>query len=230
MKIIDTLICSDLHLGTKTSRADLLLKELKQYQFNRLILNGDIFEDLNFTRFNSEQWELLSYFRKLSNPKYNTSVIWVLGNHDYKTLTTASHFLGLDVYEEYAWTFNNKKFLAIHGDQFDRFLINNATISKIALSLFINFQRFPSVSRYIDRLSTKWLRLQDKVKNGALEYAHKKKVDFVFCGHNHVPEMFDSSFNNQTKHITYINTGSWIQNECSYATVGGDGVKLHHIK
>ena len=58
MKIIDTLICSDLHLGTKISRADLLLKELKQYQFNRLILNGDIFEDLNFTRFNSEQWEL----------------------------------------------------------------------------------------------------------------------------------------------------------------------------
>ena len=32
MKIIDTLICSDLHLGTKISRADLLLKELKQYQ------------------------------------------------------------------------------------------------------------------------------------------------------------------------------------------------------
>ena len=224
MIITDTIICSDLHLGTNISRAGLLLEELKKYQFNKLILNGDIFEDLNFTRFDSEQWELLSYFRKLSNPKRNTIVIWVLGNHDYKTLTTASHFLGLDVYEEYMWTYNNQKYIAIHGDQFDRFVVSNKTLSKLAIKLFITFQRSHTLSRYIDRLSTKWLRLVDKIQAGALDYAHKKKADFIFCGHSHYPELITD----QTK--TYINTGSWIQKECSYATIGEDGVKLHYIQ
>lgn len=226
MIITDTIICSDLHLGTKISKANLLLTELKKYQFNRLILNGDIFEDLNFTRFNSEQWELLSYFRKLSNPKRNTSVIWILGNHDYKTLTTASHFLGLDVHEEYTWNYDTKKLIAVHGDQFDRFVINNSALSKLAIKLFITFQRSHTLSRYIDRLSTRWLRLIDKVQLGALDYAHKKKADYIFCGHTHYPELIL----NQTKTITYINTGSWIQNECSYATIGEDGVQLHRIK
>ena len=226
---IDTFICSDLHLGTKISRADLLLTELKQYQFNRLILNGDIFEDLNFTRFNGQQWELLSYFRKLSNPKRGTSVIWVLGNHDYKTLTTASHFLGLDVYEEYTWNYDTKKLIATHGDQFDRFVIDNSTISKLAIKLFITFQRSHRLSRYIDRLSTKWLRLANKVQIGALNYARKNKADFIFCGHTHYPELVTDLIY-ESKNITYVNTGSWIQNECSYATVGKEGVRLHHIK
>lgn len=226
--MIDTVIISDLHLGTNISRADTLLKTLNsykvgdKYQFNRLILLGDIFEDLNFNRLNGHQWQLLSFFRKLSNPKHLIPVIWVLGNHDYKTLTTASHFLGIELFEEYIWTYANEKYLAIHGDQFDRFIINNTLLSKLAIKFFISSQRIPRLSRYIDRFSTKWLRLVDRMRIKALDYARKNKVEYVFCGHSHHAELIKGE-------ITYGNTGSWVQIPSSYITIGDKGVELHFV-
>ena len=46
----DTIILSDLHLGSEVSRAGDALRLLKQCCFERLILLGDIFCDLNFGR------------------------------------------------------------------------------------------------------------------------------------------------------------------------------------
>src|SRR5437763_8547420 len=48
MIFADTIIISDLHLGSEVSRAPAALKMLKSASFNRLILLGDIFSDLNF--------------------------------------------------------------------------------------------------------------------------------------------------------------------------------------
>jgi len=73
----NTLILSDLHLGAETSHAREATRVLKQNQFRRLILLGDIFADLNFARLTKEHWKFLGYIRKLSNPKRNVEVIWV---------------------------------------------------------------------------------------------------------------------------------------------------------
>ncbi|MFN4917762.1 MAG: hypothetical protein ACK5HH_09960, partial [Ignavibacteria bacterium] len=43
---VDTLIVSDIHLGSEVSRSKQLLDVIKQFQFKRLILNGDVFDDL----------------------------------------------------------------------------------------------------------------------------------------------------------------------------------------
>ena len=64
---VDTLILSDVHLGTETSRASDCVEMLHQYEFQRLILLGDIFADLNFRRLKKEHWQFMSYIRKLSN-------------------------------------------------------------------------------------------------------------------------------------------------------------------
>ena len=80
--VYDTLILSDLHLGSEVSRAEDATRMLKQNRFRRLILLGDIFSDLNFRRFTKEHWKFLSYIRKLSNPKREVEVVWVEGNHD----------------------------------------------------------------------------------------------------------------------------------------------------
>jgi len=79
----DTVIISDLHLGSEVSRAEAALRMLKETSFRRLILLGDIFCDLNFRRLTKEHWKFLSYIRKLSNPKRNIEVVWVEGNHDH---------------------------------------------------------------------------------------------------------------------------------------------------
>ena len=65
----NTLILSDLHLGAETSHAREATRVLKENHFERLILLGDIFADLNFARLTKEHWKFLGYIRKLSNPK-----------------------------------------------------------------------------------------------------------------------------------------------------------------
>ena len=46
-KHFDTVIISDLHMGSELSRAGDALDLLKSIEFRRLILLGDIFADLN---------------------------------------------------------------------------------------------------------------------------------------------------------------------------------------
>lgn len=70
----DTIILSDLHLGSEVSRARDALRLLERHYFERLILLGDIFCDLNFGRLKKDHWRLLSYIRKLSNP--NAALKW----------------------------------------------------------------------------------------------------------------------------------------------------------
>ena len=167
----DTLILSDLHLGSDLSRAHAATSMLKQSRFRRLILLGDIFSDLNFRRLTKEHWKFLGYIRKLSNPKRDIEVIWVEGNHDQGLTAVMSHLVGVKVYEEYAWEFDGRRHLAVHGHQFDRFLVNNWLLSSLNSFLHLQMQKLDFkgkwFSRLVDRLGTRWLRLSAKVASGA---------------------------------------------------------------
>src|ERR1700757_91163 len=137
MIFADTIILSDLHLGSEVSRAKSALRLLKSASFNRLILLGDIFSDLNFGRLKKEHWQFLSYIRKLSNPKRNVEVVWVEGNHDHGLARVMSHLVGIRVYQQYQWEFAGKRHLAIHGHQFDRFAVNNVILSKLGSRIYL---------------------------------------------------------------------------------------------
>src|SRR6201993_5409657 len=137
MIFADTIILSDLHLGSEVSRASDALRMLKSASFNRLILLGDIFSDLNFGRLKKEHWQFLGYIRKLSNPKRNVEVIWVEGNHDHGLAQVMSHLVCIRVYKQYQWEFAGKRHLAIHGHQFDRFAVNNVILSKLGSRIYL---------------------------------------------------------------------------------------------
>src|SRR5689334_14322978 len=122
----DTVILSDLHLGSDTSRAREALRVLRSLSFRRLVLLGDIFCDLNFGRLKKHHWEFLSYIRKLSNPKRGIEVAWVEGNHDQGLTEVMSHLVGIKVHREYSWHENGVKYLAVHGHQFDRLVLSNS--------------------------------------------------------------------------------------------------------
>src|SRR5262245_51422886 len=112
---VETLILSDLHLGSPLSRASEALELLKASRFRRLILLGDIFCDLDFRRLDRIHWEFLSYIRTLSNPKRRIEVVWVEGNHDHGLSKVMSHLVGVPVYQRYVWEYQGKRHLAIHG-------------------------------------------------------------------------------------------------------------------
>jgi UDP-2,3-diacylglucosamine pyrophosphatase LpxH len=185
---------------------------------------GDIFNDLNFRRLKKEHWQFLSYIRKLSNPKRNVEVVWVEGNHDLGLSDLMSHLVGVPVYQHYAWDYRSRRYLAIHGHQFDRFISRNFLLSRLGEAIFLWIQKLDArkktFSRYLDQLNTRWLRLSDKVEHGALDYAAHQHADVVFCGHTHAP------ISSERNGIRFFNSGSWIGEQCTYITVGEGGVEI----
>src|SRR3984893_9120985 len=161
LHVYNTLILSDLHLGAETSRAREATRVLKENRFQRLILLGDIFADLNFARLTKEHWKCLGYIRKLSNPKRKIEVVWVEGNHDHGLTNIMSHLVGVRVYQDYSWQYLGLRHVAIHGHQFDGFQVSNVKLSKLGTSLSLRLPKMDlkgkPLVRLIDRMNTRWL-------------------------------------------------------------------------
>src|ERR1700675_1142818 len=224
--VYDTLILSDLHLGADMSRARDALRLLQQTRYRRLILNGDIFADLNFARLKKEHWKFLGYIRKLSNPKRNIEVIWVEGNHDHGLTEIMSHLVGVRVYQEYAWEYRGLRHIAIHGHQFDGFVVNNVRFNYLfGTLLYLQLQKWDSkgktLTRFLDRLNTRWLRLSPKVAAGAIAHAQHHRAARIFCGHTH------AALHKHENGIDYFNCGSWIDAHPTHITIGEEGVRIH---
>jgi len=221
----DTLILSDLHLGAEMSRAREALRLLQEKSYRRLILLGDIFADLNFGRLKKEHWKFLGFIRKLSNPKRQVEVVWVEGNHDHGLAQIMSHLVGVRVYQEYGWNYQGLRHIAVHGHQFDDFSVSNVHLSYwFGTLLYLQLQKWDSknktLTRFLDRLNTRWLRLSSKVADGALAHARHHKAQRIFCGHTH------AALHKRGEGADYYNCGAWIDERLTYITVGEDGVQI----
>ena len=224
MIFADTIILSDLHLGSEVSHASQALRMLKKASFNRLILLGDIFSDLNFGRLKKEHWKFLSYIRKLSNPKREIEVVWVEGNHDHGLSQVMSHLVGIRVYGEYVWEFGGVRHLAVHGHQFDRFFTRNGVLSNFLSALHLSIQKFSFGKKrmigFLERFDTAYLRLSEKVASGALAHARSRNALRVFCGHTH------EALSLTRDGVEYYNSGSWTQDNMTYIAVDQQGVRI----
>ncbi len=222
--IADTVLISDVHLGSETSRAREATQFLRSAVFNRLVLLGDIFCDLNFRRLKKEHWQFLSLIRKLSNPKRGVEVVWVEGNHDRGLAQLMSHLVGVQVFQEYAWQYRGVKYRGIHGHQFDRFLVDSALLSAVGEFLYLQIQKVDfedsKIARWLDRLNSRWLRLTPKVSAGALALARARGDDVVFCGHTH------QAFHAKSEGVRYFNTGAWTHEHLTYVAVDDNGARL----
>jgi UDP-2,3-diacylglucosamine pyrophosphatase LpxH len=226
--VYDTLILSDLHLGSECSRARDATRVLRENRFHRLILLGDIFADLNFARLTKDHWKFLGAIRKLSNPKREVEIVWVEGNHDHGLSNLMSHLVGVKVFQEYSWTFDGLRHLAIHGHQFDRFVINNMRVNYLGTLLYLQLQKMDfkgkPIARFIDRLNTRWLRMTEKVASGALHYARLNGADLIFCGHTHV------AMHQEEDGVQYFNVGGWVDSHPTYLTIDYEGVQIHEYR
>src|SRR5262245_11064688 len=75
-----TLIVSDVHLGSRHCNAELLMDILAKERFDRLVLNGDTINNVNFKKLTASHWALLNQFRRLGKER---ELILVRGNHDH---------------------------------------------------------------------------------------------------------------------------------------------------
>jgi UDP-2,3-diacylglucosamine pyrophosphatase LpxH len=150
---VDTLIASDWHLGSKICEAKTIIVMLSHFKYERLILNGDIFDDLDLSGMRRSHFDILKCISGAT--KSGCEVIWVSGNRDKKIACLSAAFAGAQIREEYLWRYRGKKYLAIHGDQFEKH----------------RPRAFPEATR--------------EIADGALAYANRRNVDFIICGHAH---------------------------------------------
>lgn len=217
-----TLIISDLHLGSRVSRSREVVEVLKSYEFRKLILLGDIFDDLNFNNLSEADWKFLSLVGKISK---NSKVRWVEGNHDFGITKIFGTMLGAKVDKVYKWRYGGKKYVAIHGHQFDNFWVNNVVLSFIADKIyrFVQLIDFSDkrISHYLKRSSKGWLRLSEKVTKRAILYAKILNIDYIFCGHTHKAMEKHKGF------VHYYNSGCWTDVPSTYITIDKEVIKIH---
>jgi UDP-2,3-diacylglucosamine pyrophosphatase LpxH len=239
--IYQAIVVSDLHLGTKDSKAEEFIEFLDKYPTNLLILNGDIVDGwaLNRgTKWKKQHTKVISKLLQLSN---TTQIIWIRGNHDEFIQDFIGTHLGrIEIKEDYRLTierwvegdiFRNESYYIFHGDVVDVFITKYKWLSKIGA---IGYDFALTLNRWYNRYR-KWRNLpyqsiSQKIKGGvkaatnyindfettALSMATKKGCNGVMCGHIHQPEdrMIDGK--------RYINSGDWIEN-MSAILIGKDG-------
>lgn len=218
------IIASDLHLGTKDSKAEEFIEFLETHPTDLLILNGDIVDGwaLNRgTKWKKQHTKVISKLLQLSN---KTRIIWIRGNHDeFIQEFIGTHLGAIEIREDYKLDINNtmESYYIFHGDVIDVFITKYKWLSKIGaigydFALWLN--RVYNTYRRWRKLP--YQSISQKIKGGvkaatnyindfettALSMASKKGCDGVICGHIHQPE--DRMINGKR----YLNSGDWIEN------------------
>ncbi len=221
----DCLVISDLHLGSDVCQAK-LLEEFLEWAVDHtreLVINGDIFDDLNFKRLTKRHFSCLKVIRRNSD-RDDVRLIWIRGNHDGPA-EVVSHIVGVDFLDEYIYENDQIRLLIFHGDQFDHFITQYKWITSAACKLFYGIQKwFPHrTSRWIRRVSKRFQRNSQLVQRTAIEYAQSKDCHYVTCGHTHLP------LTAEVDGYHYFNTGTWTDHPpCPFLAVRGGSVVLDH--
>jgi len=221
--VFETVIISDLHLGSKVCRAEELLLFLETVRFKRLIINGDVFDSINMKRLNRHHWKVLSILRLLTDHENGIDVIWLRGNHDgYADLI--SQLLGIQFYVEYELEWNSQKVLVFHGDIFDKFVSEYPLLTDFAdglyrMSVYLN-PTTKRIGRWLKRNSKTFLRNTEKVREGAISFANHRHAGTVICGHTHHVE--DAI----VEGIRYLNPGSWTDSPTHFVGITEDQIRV----
>ena len=222
---IDTLILSDLHLGSPIGKPALVRSLLTHHRFKRLILLGDIFDyHANYHKLDDEHMDLVALLRSFREMR-DREIIWIRGNHDHNRDGELSRFIGANILEEYAWKHDGKEYLAIHGDQFDSFVHNQSNFNAWAHVFFLGLQRLDKKGRHIvkiiDYANASIRRLSSKIARGAIRHALRHGADYVFCGHTHIAKKLVHESNGTVIH--YYNTGCWTHTPSTFAVIDDRG-------
>jgi UDP-2,3-diacylglucosamine pyrophosphatase LpxH len=217
----DAVIISDLHLGSGVCQAKAVVDFLedihhRRTRTKRLILNGDVFDSIDFRRLKKSHWKVLSLLRKLAD---EMEVTWVCGNHD-GTADIVSHLLGLEVVDEIVVPSGDKRVLFLHGHQFDQFIERHPFATRFADNLYRFMQKIDRSHRFAKmakRRSKTFLRSTEKIRAGAVNRAKELGADVVCCGHTHLAVAFPED------PLPYFNSGCWTETPCHFLTLA-DGV------
>ncbi len=219
-----TMVVSDLHLGSPNSQA-LQFSRFLDSDFDRLILNGDTINNLNFKKFKAKHWNIISSLREIAKKR---ELILIRGNHDgsptedslFGSIDVLATILDVEIQEEYSLEVGDRRYLVLHGDCFDPTL-NWPILTDTADWCYHAAQK-------VNKKAAKWLKRRVKKMGGAIEFVKRRSVQYVkdlgyqgvITGHTH---FCDDEWINE---VHYLNTGCWTDSTCTYIAVKEKQIRL----
>ena len=214
---------SDVHLGTRGCKAEMLLDFLKHTESDHLYLVGDIVDGWRLRKawywpqaHNDVVQKILRKARK------GVQVYYIPGNHDEAARDYVGlQFGGVHVQNEAIHTTaDGRKLLVIHGDQFDAvvkyarwlaFVGDSAYVVLLQMNTVLNWVRrklgftYWSLSAYLKHKTKKAVEFIGEYETALTDEARRRKVDGIVCGHIHTAEMRDMNG------VLYVNDGDWVE-------------------
>ena len=228
-----TLWISDIHLGTRDSKAQELLAFLKSATYDKLYVVGDFIDVWQLKRTRRWQQEHNDVVQKLlRRARKGTPIIYIPGNHD----DFVAHYMGIygnitiaenDIHT----TADGRRLLVMHGHEFDAVTMNARWLSvlgDIGYSLLLRLNavinlgrrlfRLPhwSLSAYIKRCVKNAVNFISHFEDAVTKYAERHNVHGIICGHIHTPAI------REIRGTQYYNTGDWVET-CSALAERHDG-------
>jgi UDP-2,3-diacylglucosamine pyrophosphatase LpxH len=228
------LFLSDVHLGSKAAQADFLLDFLRVHDASQIYLVGDIVDGWRLKRawhwpqsHNDVVQKLLRKARK------GTKIHYIAGNHDeFLRGFQGTHFGGIEVLDSVVHeAANGRKYLVIHGDQFD-VIVNhyriiaylgdwaydaairiNSVMNGIRRWLGLPYWSFSSWAKYRVKKAVNFI---SRFQTIVAEEARRIDADGVICGHIHHATI------EKLGGIEYMNTGDWVES-CTALAEHHDG-------
>jgi UDP-2,3-diacylglucosamine pyrophosphatase LpxH len=204
------LIVSDIHLGDKDCKAEILLKVLKQNKAKTIIIAGDLFDHHNLHRLNKAHWKVLSKLRKLSK---KCKIIYLIGNHCFLKAEFMSILLGFNCKDEHIIELKDSKVLVVHGDIFDIYFTKYKWITNLIVKVYYLIRHYTPFADDFFRLfkhhTNDFVEKSSDIKQNALNYINMNGYDKIICGHTHLPEYSEK----------YINTGSFCEKNASFILI-----------
>jgi UDP-2,3-diacylglucosamine pyrophosphatase LpxH len=217
-----TVWISDVHLGTRGSQANELLRFLKAVDFEKLYIVGDFIDVWQLRR--SKRWpqdhndvvqKLLRKARK------GCPVIYIPGNHD----DFCSKYLGTYgnvsiVKQDVHTTADGRRLVVMHGHEFDCVTLHAEWLSRIgdvgytfllSINGWLNWCRRLlgrpnwSLSAYIKARVKNAVNFIGNFEKSVSHYAELHSCEGIVCGHIHTPSI------RRMQETDYYNTGDWVE-------------------
>ncbi|NBP04217.1 MAG: UDP-2,3-diacylglucosamine diphosphatase [Proteobacteria bacterium] len=235
--VYKSIFISDVHLGSKGCKADILVNFLKNNTAEQLYLIGDIIDGWKIQQ-NKWAWKQSHtnvVRRVLGHAKQGTEVFYIAGNHDEflrPMIPYGISFGRIHILNQTSHTgIDGKKYLVVHGDLFDGIARLTPWISflgdkayDILLALNTNFNRirhrfgfgYWSLSQFLKQRVKRAVDFVFHFERNLTDYCRKRGFDGVICGHIHKAEI------KTIDGIVYMNDGDWVES-CSALVEHLDG-------
>jgi UDP-2,3-diacylglucosamine pyrophosphatase LpxH len=219
---------SDIHLGTRGCQAEQLTDFLDSVSCENLYLVGDIIDGWVMSS-GTIYWpqEHTNVIRKfLSKAKNGTNVYYISGNHDdflrsYSANLSEVVLGNVLIRDEFIHISpSGKRFLVIHGDQYDvvtrysrwiaqlgdigyRFLLwSNTVLNRVRRRWGYGYW---SLSKFIKHRVKQAVNFIGDYEQAVIRECKDRDIDGVICGHIHHAEI------KTIDDVIYMNDGDWVE-------------------